>query len=76
MGPTAMSKMQHFVAPPAGQGLACARMAVVKMIVQRTLHQGGQGKAWLARAACLGDADRVGSSQGTNKEPLAHVDCF
>jgi hypothetical protein len=61
--------MQHFVAPPARQGLVCARLEELNMIVERTLRHGGWGKAWLARAACLGEADRVISSQGTRKPP-------
>jgi hypothetical protein len=62
-----VSKMQHFVAPPAGQGLAWARLEGLMMIIERTLHHGGRGKAWLARAACLGEADRVVSSQTRHK---------
>jgi hypothetical protein len=69
--------MQRFVAPPAGQGLAWARLEKLKVIVERTLHHGGRGKAWLVRAACLGEADRVGPSQGNrHKDTPAHVDSF
>jgi hypothetical protein len=71
-----VSKMQHFVAPPAGQGLACARMEGLglKIIVERKHSHGGRGKAWLARAACLGEAGRVVSShkaQGKGPPPTS-----
>jgi hypothetical protein len=41
------------------------------MIVERTHSHEGRGKAWLARAACLGKADRV-----VSRNPPAHVDSF
>jgi hypothetical protein len=65
------SRMRHNTLLHLRQGKGCgvcARLEGLKMIVKRTLHHGGRGKAWLARAACLGEADRVVSR---NKEPPA-----